>query len=80
MFLQFYHACLEANLSASQYLTIQILILLLQRHRTVQLEKLAALFPQPITFESRRRSLQRFLKLPQLSVKLLWFPLIKQII
>jgi hypothetical protein len=52
----------------------------LQRHRIVQLEKLAALFPQPITFESRRRSLQRFLLLPQLSVKLLWFPLIKQII
>jgi hypothetical protein len=80
MFPQFYQTCLQANLSASQYLTIQILILLLQRHRTVQLEKLAALFPQPITFESRRRSLQRFLMLPQLSVQLLWFPLIKQII
>ncbi len=50
------------------------------RHRTVQLERLAALFPQPITFESRRRNLQRFLKLPQLRVKLLWFPLIKHII
>ncbi|NCQ93733.1 MAG: IS4 family transposase, partial [Microcystis aeruginosa LG13-03] len=44
------------------------------------LEKLAALFPQPITFESRRRNLPRFLKLPQLNVKLLWFPLIKQIV
>ncbi len=50
------------------------------RHRTVQLERLAALFPQPITFESRRRNLQRFLKLPQLRVKLLWLPLIKHII
>jgi len=73
-------ACLQANLSEAQYLTLQILILLLQGHRTVQLERLAALFPQPITFESRRRNLQRFLKLPQLSVKLLWFPLIKHII
>ena len=73
-------ACLQANLSEAQYLTLQILILLLQGHRTVQLERLAALFPQPITFESRRRNLQRFLKLPQLRVKLLWFPLIKHII
>jgi hypothetical protein len=76
----FYQACLQANLSEASYLTLQILILLLQSHRTVQLEKLAALFPQPIAFESRRRNLQRFLKLPQLNVKLLWFPLIKQIV
>lgn len=76
----FYQTCLQASLSPSQYLTIQILILLLQSHRTVQLERLAALFPQPITFESRRRNLQRFLKLPKLNVKLLWFPLIKHII
>ncbi|MDT3676330.1 MAG: IS4 family transposase [Microcystis wesenbergii TW10] len=76
----FYQACLQASLTQAQYLTLQILILLLQSHRTVQLERLAALFPQPITFESRRRNLQRFLKLPQLSVKLLWFPLIKHII
>jgi hypothetical protein len=33
-----------------------------------------------MTYESRRRNLQRFLKLPQLSAKLLWFPLIKYII
>jgi hypothetical protein len=76
----FYQACLQANLSEASYLTLQIVILLLQSHRIVQLEKLAALFPQPITFESRRRNLQRFLKLPQLNVKLLWFPLIKQIV
>jgi hypothetical protein len=76
----FYQTCLQASLTQAQYLTLQILILLLQSHRTVQLERLAALFPQPITFESRRRNLQRFLKLPQLGVKLLWFPLIKHII
>lgn len=67
----FYQACLQASLTQAQYLTLQILILLLQSHRTVQLERLAALFPKPITFESRRRNLQRFLKLPQLSVNLL---------
>ncbi len=53
----FYQACLQASLTQAQYLTLQILILLLQSHRTVQLERLAALFPNPITFESRRRNL-----------------------
>jgi hypothetical protein len=76
----FYQTFFQAHLTEAQYLTLQILVLLLQSHRTVQLERLAALFPQPITFESRRRNLQRFLKLPQLSVKLLWFPLIQQIV
>ena len=57
-----------------------MLILLLQTERNVKLERLAALFPQPIKFESRRRHLQRFLKLPQLSVKLLWFPLVKYLV
>ena len=52
----FYQTCLQASLTQAQYLTLQILILLLQSHRTVQLERLAALFPQPITFESRRES------------------------
>jgi len=34
------------------------------------------MFPYPITIESRRRKLQRFLKLPQLRLDLLWYPLI----
>lgn len=76
----FYQTCLQAHLSASEYLTLQLLILLLQTHRQVCLAKLASLFPQPITCESRRRNLQRFLQIPQLSVKLLWLPIIKQIL
>jgi len=51
--------------------------MLLQCHKTVTLEKLATVFPQPILFESRRRCLQRFLNLPQLRIQLLWFPLLK---
>lgn len=80
MFLPFYQICFQANLNPTQYSTLEILVTLLQSYRTVQLEKLAAFFAQPIAYESRRRNLQRFLKLPQLSAKLLWFPLIKQII
>ncbi len=57
---------------------LQILVVLLQFRKSVTLEKLASVFPQPILFESRRRSLQRFLLLPQLSVKVLWFPVLKR--
>ena len=52
----FYQACLQAHLTEAQYLSLQLLILLLQTERNVKLERLAALFPQPIKFESRRRN------------------------
>ncbi len=57
---------------------LQILVLLLQFHKTVTLEKLATVFPQPIKFESRRRRLQRFLSLPKLSIQILWFRVLKR--
>jgi len=74
---QFYRTCLQSRLSAAQLLTLEIVVWILQFHKQVRIERLAALFPQPILFESRRRHLQRFLRLPQLSIPLLWFPLIK---
>lgn len=77
---EFYLLCLESQLSESQLLTLKILVWLLQFHKTVQLEKLATCFPLPILFESRRRHLQRFLILPQMSVALIWLPLIKCIL
>ncbi|MDM9584866.1 IS4 family transposase [Nostoc sp. GT001] len=57
---------------------LEILVMLLQFHKTVTIEKLSSIFPQPIKFESRRRSIQRFLLIPQLSIQYLWFPLIKR--
>ncbi len=77
MFPVFYQTTLRAHLSESQYLTLQLLLLLLQVHRQVKLSVLASVFPQPIQYRSRKRNLQRFLALPQLNIKLLWFPLIK---
>jgi hypothetical protein len=77
MFPTFYQTTLRAHLNESQYLTLQLLLLLLQAHRQVKLSLLASVFPQPIQYQSRKRNLQRFLVLPQLSVKLLWFPLLK---
>lgn len=54
--------------------------MLLQTHRNVCLSRLASLFPQPIKYESRLRNIQRFLRLPHLSVKLLWFPIVKHML
>ena len=73
----FYQTCFQKLLTPMQYKMLQILILLLQCQKTVTVEKLATVFPQPILFESRRRSIQRFLSLSQLSLQLLWFPLLK---
>ncbi|GET44643.1 transposase [Microseira wollei NIES-4236] len=36
--------------------------------------------PYPIQFESRRRSLPRFLKLSCLDIETLWFPLVPELI
>lgn len=77
MFPPFYQKTLRAHLNESQDLTLQLLLLLLQVHRQVKLSVLASVFPQPIQYQSRKRSLQRFLVLPQLNIKLLWFPLLK---
>ena len=57
-----------------------MLIWLLQNQKQVRIERLAATLPLPIQQNSRRRHLQRFLKLNALSVLLLWFPIIEEII
>jgi hypothetical protein len=77
---ELYLNCLESQLSASQRLTLEMLVWLLQFHKQVRIERLAACLPLPILYESRRRHVQRFLSLPQLSIPLLWFPLIKSIL
>jgi hypothetical protein len=45
-----------------------------------EIERLAATLPLPIQQNSRRRHLQRFLNLNALSVVLLWFPIIKEVL
>jgi hypothetical protein len=77
---EFYLTYLDSQLSASHLLTLEMLVWLLQFHKQVRIERLAACLPLPILYESRRRHIQRFLLLPQLSVPLLWFPLIKRIL
>lgn len=77
---QFYLDYLETYLPLSELLTLQILVWLLQVHRQVRIERLASSFPYPIKCESRRKKIQRFLISSNLSLSLLWFPLIKKII
>lgn len=74
---QFYQRVLRIHLTPSQYLLLQLLLLLLQSHRQVKLLTLAKVLPQPIQYPSRIRAIQRFLQLPQLSLPLLWHPIIK---
>ncbi len=60
--------------------TLKILIWLLSVQKTVKIERLAACFPLPIKYESRRKHLQRFLTLSSLSLPLFWFPIVQLII
>ena len=73
---ELYRTCLQSQLSQSQLHPLEMLVWLLQQHKQVRIETLAACLPLPILFESRRH-LQRFLILSQLSVVLSWFRLIK---
>ncbi len=80
MFPQFYQIHLEKQLKVAEYLTLKILVCLLQSQKQVSIELLATLMPYPIQFESRRRSLQRFLQLDCLNIENLWFPLVIKIL
>lgn len=77
MFPQFYQNHLAQKLKKSEYLSLKLRVELLQTHKQVSIELLATLMPYPIQFESRRRNLQRFLKLESLQIETLWFPLIQ---
>jgi hypothetical protein len=72
----FYQTHLQQQLTRAQFIVLSLLLALIQHHKQVSLEALADAFPLCIKFESRRRKLQRFLKLPQLTISHIWFPLV----
>ena len=76
----FYQNCLSSQLKKTEYLTLVIVVCLLQIHKQVSIERLATVWSYPVLFESRRRNLQRFFKLPVLRIQTLWFPLVKYIL
>ena len=69
MFPQFYQNHLEKQLKPAEYHTLKALVYLLQSHKQVSIELLASFWPYRIQFESRRLSLQRFLKLDSLNIE-----------
>lgn len=74
---EFYQNHLKSQLNRSQYLTLTILISVLQSIKEVNIESLANAFPIYITFESRRRKIQRFLSLKILKLENIWFPILQ---
>ena len=74
---QSYQTHLKSQLPTAQYLLLTLLVQLLQVIKQVKLETLASNLPIPILFESRRKKIQRFLSLPQLTIEGLWFPLVQ---
>lgn len=78
--LPLYSSHIKSCLTETQVQTLKILIWLLTVQKTVKIERLAAGFPLPIKYESRRKHLQRFLTLSALSIPLFWFPIIQLII
>ena len=73
----FYQTHLQTQLNRAEYLLLTILINLLQSIKQVKLEALATALPLPITFNSRRKKIQRFLSLPQLTLSTIWFPILQ---
>ena len=74
----FYQNRLKSQLSLAEYLLLKILLNLLQSIKEVTLEKLANALPLAIKFESRRKRIQRFLSLPNLTIEKIWFPIVKE--
>ena len=73
---EFYQMHLKSQLSLAEYLLLQLLITVLQSLKKVSLESLANALPIPITFESRRKKLQRFLSLPNLTIEKIWVTIV----
>ncbi|MEM6752019.1 MAG: IS4 family transposase [Cyanobacteria bacterium P01_C01_bin.38] len=77
---EFYQNHLKSQLTLAEYLFVKILLNLLQSIKKVNLEKLASALPLPIKFESRRKRIQRFLSLPNLTIEKVWFPIIEELL
>lgn len=74
-----YQNVLESQLSRAEYLLLTLVVGSLQLLKQVKLEILAESLPLPIEFESRRKKLRRFLRLPKLDIKKIWFTSLKEL-
>jgi hypothetical protein len=74
----FYQNHLKRQLSLTEFIFLKILLNLLQSIKKVNLERLANALPLAIKFESRRKRIQRFLSLPNLTIEKVWFPIVQE--
>jgi hypothetical protein len=74
----FYQKHLKSQLNVAEFIFLNILLILLQSIKKVSLEKLANALPIGIKFESRRKRIQRFLSLPNLTIEKVWFPIVQE--
>lgn len=72
-----YQTHLQSQLNRAEYLLLTLLVNLLQSIKQVKLETLATALPLPITFNSRRKKIQRFLSGKQLTIEKIWFPIVQ---
>lgn len=77
---QLYRENLAQYLNAQQLLSLEMLVCQLQIYKQMTIEGLAAHFPLPILFESRRKHIQRFLGQEIWKNRQLWLSLIQKII
>jgi hypothetical protein len=75
-----YQSVLESKLSRAEYLLLTLVVGSLQLLKQVKLEILAEALPLPIEFESRRKKLRRFLRLPKLDIKTIWFDCLRELL
>jgi hypothetical protein len=76
----FYQKHLKSQLNVAEFIFLKILLILLQSIKKVSLEKLANALPIGIKFESRRKRIQGFLSLPNLTIEKVWFPIVKELL
>ncbi|AOY83993.1 IS4 family transposase [Moorena producens JHB] len=74
----FYQNHLKSKFTLAEYIFLKIFVNLLQSIKKVNLEQLANALPLPIKFESRRKRIQRFLSLPNLTIEKIWFPIVEE--
>ena len=72
----FYQTHLKSQFNLAEYILLLILITVLQSIKNVKLEALATALPVPIKFASRRKKIQRFLALPNLTIEKIWLPIV----
>ncbi|NES93282.1 IS4 family transposase [Okeania sp. SIO2B9] len=80
MIVKEYQTFLKNELRFTAYLFLLLLVASLQLLKQAKLEVLAESLPIPIKFESRRKKIRRFLRLPNFTIDKIWVPCAKTLL